>query len=104
MDVRLWGRIIGRCPFTDGFYRDVYEDAEGRQYVWDLDGERVYGQWLPPADEPAVTDASAWQYYAHPSDRNSDMSEFISMLLVTYPADLTATVNEPDVPLMETVT
>jgi hypothetical protein len=29
MDVRLWGRIIGRVPFTDGINRDLYEDAEG---------------------------------------------------------------------------
>jgi hypothetical protein len=52
MDVRLWGRIIGRVPFTDGFDRDVYEDADGRQYVQDDDGGKVYGTWLPPADEP----------------------------------------------------
>jgi hypothetical protein len=32
----------------------VYEDAEGRQYVLDGNGERVYGQWLWPADEPMV--------------------------------------------------
>jgi hypothetical protein len=29
MDVRLWGRIIDRVPFTEGTDRDVYEDAEG---------------------------------------------------------------------------
>jgi hypothetical protein len=34
----------------------VYEDAEGRQYVVDLNGECVYGQWLPPADEPDVVE------------------------------------------------
>jgi hypothetical protein len=30
VDFRHWGRIIGRCPFTVGIDRDVYEDAEGR--------------------------------------------------------------------------
>ena len=59
MDVRLWGRIIGRCRFTDGIDRDVYEDTEGQQYVVDLDGERAYGEWLSPADEPTITEASA---------------------------------------------
>jgi hypothetical protein len=39
-------RAIGRRLFTDGIQRDVYEDADGRQYVIDGDGERVYGQWL----------------------------------------------------------
>jgi hypothetical protein len=41
-------------PFTDGIDRNVYEDAEGRQYVED-DG-KVYGPWLSPADEPAVVE------------------------------------------------
>jgi hypothetical protein len=43
MDDSLRGRIIGRRPLTDGIDRDVYEDAEGRQYVIDPDGKRVYG-------------------------------------------------------------
>jgi hypothetical protein len=50
MDVRLWGRILGRIPFTDGVDRDVYEDAEGWQYVQDEDGGMVYGTWLSSAD------------------------------------------------------
>ena len=50
-------RVIGRRLFTDGLERDVYEDAEGRQYVFDEDGERVYGQWLWPADESFVVPA-----------------------------------------------
>jgi hypothetical protein len=45
-------RIIGRVRFTDGTDRDVYEDAEGRQYVRGNDGASVYGIWLPLADEP----------------------------------------------------
>ncbi len=41
-------------PFTDGAVREVFEEADGRQYV--MDGrERVYGLWVVP-DEPAVAD------------------------------------------------
>jgi hypothetical protein len=47
-------RLAGRVPFVDGVTRDVYEDADGRQWVAGYDGERVYGVWLMPADEPAV--------------------------------------------------
>jgi hypothetical protein len=47
-------RVIGRRLFTDGIERDVYEDAQGRQYVFGPDGERVYGQWLWPSDESRV--------------------------------------------------
>jgi hypothetical protein len=49
-------RWVGRRLFTDGIERDVYEDDGGRQYVLGSDGERLYGQWLPPADEPAVVE------------------------------------------------
>jgi hypothetical protein len=49
-------RKIGRLGFTDGVERDVFEDAEGRQFAEDA-GELLAGQWLPPADEPtAVVD------------------------------------------------
>jgi hypothetical protein len=47
-------RVIGRRLFTDGLERDVYEDAQGRQYVVDGDREQVYGVWLWPVDEPHV--------------------------------------------------
>jgi hypothetical protein len=47
-------RVVGRRLSTDGLERDVHEDAQGRQYVLDGNGERVYGQWLYPADEPHV--------------------------------------------------
>ena len=33
----------------DGVTRDVYEDADGRQWVFGYDGV-----WLPSADEPLV--------------------------------------------------
>jgi hypothetical protein len=49
-------RVIGRVPFTDGVMRDVYEDADGRQWVAGHDGEPVYGVWLLPADEPVVVE------------------------------------------------
>jgi hypothetical protein len=44
-------RKICSTRFTDGIERDVFEYAEGRQFVKD-DGELLAGQWLPPADEP----------------------------------------------------
>jgi hypothetical protein len=47
-------RIIGRVPFADGVTRDVQADADGRQWVAGYDGERVYGVWLMPPDEPVV--------------------------------------------------
>jgi hypothetical protein len=47
-------RVAERRLFTDGIERTMYEDAEGRQYVLGPDRERMDGQWLPPADEPAV--------------------------------------------------
>ena len=47
-------RVIGRVSFVDGVTRDVYEDADGRQWVAGYDGERVYGVWLVPADEPVM--------------------------------------------------
>jgi hypothetical protein len=59
-------RVIGRRLFTDGLERDVYEDAEGRQYVFDGDGERVYGVWLWPPDEPVITEAPSQFTRLHP--------------------------------------
>ena len=46
---------IGSTRFTDGIERDVFEDAEGRQFVED-DSELVAGQWLPPADKPSIVE------------------------------------------------
>jgi hypothetical protein len=43
-------RQLGERLFTDGSTRPVFEAPDGRQYVED-DGERVWGIWLPPADE-----------------------------------------------------
>ena len=47
-------RVVGRVPSADGVSRDVYEDADGRQWVAGYDGERLYGVWLVPADEPRL--------------------------------------------------
>lgn len=41
--------VASRLAFTDGFHRSVFEDDEG-QYIMDAEGQRVYGQWLPPED------------------------------------------------------
>jgi hypothetical protein len=49
-------RVAGRRLFTDGVEREVYQDAEGRQYVLGPDADAVHGQWLPPADEPVVVE------------------------------------------------
>jgi hypothetical protein len=49
-------RQFGDRLFTDGITRPVFEAPDGRQYVED-EGERVYGTWLPPADEPVTVNA-----------------------------------------------
>jgi hypothetical protein len=53
--------LIGRIPFVDGVTRDVYEDPDGRQWVAGYDGERVYGVWVAPADEPVVVEGRSAQ-------------------------------------------
>jgi phenolic acid decarboxylase len=53
---------VAAIRFTDGVWRDVFEEPTGRQYVLDHDGERVYGVWFIPRDEPepdVVVGASA---------------------------------------------
>jgi hypothetical protein len=40
-------------PFVDGITREVYLDADGRQYVLDADGQPVYGIWVY-IDEPLI--------------------------------------------------
>jgi hypothetical protein len=46
-------------PFAAGEAREVHEDADGRQWVAGYDGERVYGAWRPPADEPVLVDGDS---------------------------------------------
>jgi hypothetical protein len=45
-----------RC--ADGVERDVYQDADGRQYILGDQGEKVFGLWLPgaPRADGAITD------------------------------------------------
>ena len=38
--------------FADGVWRLVYEGDDGRQYVIDGNGQRVYGVWYYPRGEP----------------------------------------------------
>ena len=46
---------IGTREFLDGSTRLVYVEADGRQFVIDDDGQRLYGVWLyREADEPTV--------------------------------------------------
>ena len=37
---------VGRARGADGVERDVYEDADGRQYVLGDQGEKVFGLWV----------------------------------------------------------
>jgi hypothetical protein len=47
---------IGSIPFVDGVTRDVFLDAEGRQYV--IDGkDPVYGVWIL-LDEPEIIEGT----------------------------------------------
>jgi hypothetical protein len=49
-------RKIGDKAFVDGSVRPVYEDAGGRQFVIGDEGEKVYGVWLVPPDEPVTAE------------------------------------------------
>ena len=46
---------IELIPFVDGVSRPVFLDEDGRQYVIDNDGNRVYGVWIY-IDEPDVVE------------------------------------------------
>jgi len=39
---------IGYREFTDGQTRPAYIDDDGNQYVYDGDGQPVFGIWLAP--------------------------------------------------------
>jgi hypothetical protein len=49
-------RPIGERFSTDATTRPIFELPDGRQYV-EHEGERVYGTWLPPADETVTATA-----------------------------------------------
>lgn len=42
---------VARVEFLGGIMRPVFEDMDGRQWVTDDDGERVYGVWFIPRDD-----------------------------------------------------
>jgi hypothetical protein len=46
---------VASIEFTDGVWCRVYETSDGRQYVIDDDGHRVYGLWFIPPDDPQPT-------------------------------------------------
>ncbi len=50
--------IVAHIWFTDGVKRTVHQEASGRQYVLDEDGEQVHGVWFIPPEELIAPDAS----------------------------------------------
>jgi hypothetical protein len=50
---------LGARQFIDGTTHPVYRSDDGRQYVFDDDGEPVYGVWLHPDEyqEPVIIKA-----------------------------------------------
>jgi hypothetical protein len=42
--------IIGHRHFVDDSTRPIFEQVDGRQYVFDDDGKRVYGVWIISVD------------------------------------------------------
>jgi hypothetical protein len=46
--------MIGEVVAVDGSTRTVWKEGDGRQFLVDDDGEKLYGQWLAPADEPII--------------------------------------------------
>jgi hypothetical protein len=51
--------IVAFGDFVDGLRRSVYEEPDGRQYVVDNDGEKVFGVWFIPreeCDQPIIVD------------------------------------------------
>jgi hypothetical protein len=51
-------RPIGETLFIDQTTRTVFEDIDGRQFVIDSDGNRVYGTWVY-VDEPSIVPTGA---------------------------------------------
>ena len=44
-------QIVAHVWFVDAIKRTVFQQADGRQYVLDDDGEPVPGVWLIPKEE-----------------------------------------------------
>jgi hypothetical protein len=49
--MRMRDEIVARVLFTDGTWRNVYEQPNGRQYVIE-DAEPVFGVWYIPPELP----------------------------------------------------
>jgi hypothetical protein len=58
MDDHNTDEHVASTEFLGGAMRPVFQTPEGRQYVVDDDGKRVYGVWfiLEDADRPVVVD------------------------------------------------
>ena len=52
---KMNAKPIGSIPFIDGIVHDVFLDADGKQYVFDNDGQPVYGVWIY-IDEPEIVE------------------------------------------------
>jgi hypothetical protein len=48
---------IAFIPFLDGITREIFLDADDRQFVLDDDGQPVYGRWVY-IDEPEIVSAA----------------------------------------------
>jgi hypothetical protein len=50
--------IVAYTEFTEGKMRSVFENADGRQFVIDDGGNRVFGIWFIPeaVDRPVSVD------------------------------------------------
>ncbi len=86
---------VGRVRGPDGVERDVYEDADGRQYVLGDQGEKVFGLWLlgtsarpqlpreeeGPAPEESASEDLPWeQDGAVRRDREAHRGRMLSVL------------------------
>lgn len=43
--------VVAFVDFVDGLRGSVYEEPDGRQYVYNNDGEKSYGVWFIPREE-----------------------------------------------------
>jgi hypothetical protein len=47
-------QLVGYRPFPNRAKRPIFQQADGRQYVLDDDGNKEYGVWQIPEDRPPV--------------------------------------------------
>ena len=65
-------RVVGRVPFVDGATRDVYEDADGRQWVSGHDETRVLSQGQLLSVRVAISREHSDQCDDHAAHRNDE--------------------------------